>query len=105
MRIIETAFDAAIAKIPGQAALAAVAMSGVSAAGEPVSNVVIDQSLRAAGLNHLRKRIEFESAWRARFETFAPATPAPSNAEAASSETPPTEEEGLTPRVKPRRSG
>lgn len=83
-RIVESAFDAAVADIPGQAALAAVALSSIAAPGDRVSAVVIDQSLRAAGLNDLRRRIEFESAWRARFAGAGgnpqPARPSPAPA-------------------------
>lgn len=106
IQIIESAFDAAIAGIPGQAALAALAMSGAADFGDPVARVVIDQSLRAAELNDLRRRIGFEAVWRARFETAAPdaaeAAIAGGAGEAAGEQ---EDEGGLTPRVKPRSSG
>lgn len=103
-RVVESAFDAAIADIPGQAVLAALAMSK-AAAGDPLADVVIDQSLRAGGLNDLRRRAEFDSAWRARFaRDTAPAQMAP----AAAPDGPPAaseEEAGLTPRLKPDKNG
>ena len=105
IRIIESAFDAAIAEIPGQAGLSALAMSGASEPGDPVGEVVIDQSLRAAGLNDLRKRIEFESAWRARFDEGATAAPQTSAEAPAQTQTPSQEDDGIMPRVKPRSSG
>ncbi|HRX38530.1 MAG TPA: hypothetical protein P5072_03765 [Parvularculaceae bacterium] len=103
MRVIESAFDAAIADIPGQAGLAALAMSAMSGPADPVGDVVIDQSLRAAGLNDLRRRIEFESVWRARFASTGTDVAAP---EAAPVPAAPAEDEsGLTPRIKPRSEG
>ena len=80
-QITEAAFDAAIDGVPGQAALAALAMSDVAAPGDNVANVIISQSLRAAGLNDLRHRLDFEAAWRGMFvkKALLPA-PAPTDA-------------------------
>lgn len=106
MTIVESAFDAAIADIPGQAGLAALAMSGASAFGDPVAEVVIDQSLRAAGLNELRRRVEFEAAWRARYASLEQATSeAAADAPPAPAAPPADGEDGLAPRLKPRGSG
>lgn len=106
MTIVESAFDAAIADIPGQAGLAALAMSGASGFGDPVAEVVIDQSLRAAGLNDFRRRVEFEAAWRARYASLA-APPPGTVAETPPSlpATPAEEEDGPVPRLKPRSGG
>lgn len=104
MTIVESAFDAAIADIPGQAGLSALAMSGASAFGDPVAEVVIDQSLRAAGLNDLRRRVEFEAAWQARYASLAQATSGAA-VEASPAAPPAEEEDGPVPRVKPRGGG
>ncbi|MGE0409958.1 MAG: hypothetical protein AB7P23_11950 [Amphiplicatus sp.] len=100
-RIVEAAFDAAIEAIPGQAGLAALAMSEAAAPGDAVAGAVIGQSLRAAGLNELCRRMEFERAWRAR---FSPANPGGEALMAipASGEGARPSEGGLMPRLKPR---
>ncbi|MFQ5563211.1 MAG: hypothetical protein ACE5FO_06550 [Parvularculaceae bacterium] len=97
--VVEAAFDAALDGETGQAALAALAASPPQAAGDGgVRDVVVMQSLRAAGLEDVRRRLAFELAWAARAptQTPPPAAPAP---EAAAAE----EEGGLMPRLKPPR--
>jgi hypothetical protein len=109
-RVVDAAFDAAIEDIPGQAALAALAMSDLAPPDNTVASAVIDQSLRAAGLNELRRRMAFERAWRATFPTVAPvaATVTPAAMIASPGATPPSpavaENRELTPRLKPRSS-
>lgn len=104
-RIVEAAFDAAMRDIRGQAALAALAAADIAAAGDPVADVVIAQSLRAAGLDSLRRRMAFERALRGRFDVGArkPAgeeAAAPPPTETRQAEAGP-ESDGLTPRLKP----
>ena len=109
-RVVNAAFDAAIEEIPGQAALAALAMSELAAPDDAVAAAVVDQSLRAAGFNELRRRMDFERAWRATFapETLRSAMDAAAGAEAdaapAATAPPPRGEGGLLPRLKPRSS-
>lgn len=110
-RIVESAFDAAIDQVPGQAALAALAASSALGAADPVSRAIVSQSLRAAGLNELRRRMDFETVWRARFsglESKAPsaafAAPSPAVAPTPASATK-NEPGGLVPRVKPKSGG
>ena len=90
VRIIEAAFDAAVDRKPGQAALAALAVS--RDAQNDVDTVVISQSLRAAGLSELSRRHAFETAWARAFANNADANAQPSS-----------DEEGFSPRVKPSR--
>ncbi|MBI1366141.1 MAG: hypothetical protein GC153_09335 [Alphaproteobacteria bacterium] len=106
-RIVDAAFDAAIGDVPGQAGLAALAMSDETAPADPVAAAVISQSLRAAGFNELRRRVEFESAWRARFAAIAPAAPpappaAPGPEPAARAQKAEAASGGPTPRLKPK---
>jgi hypothetical protein len=96
--ITEAALEAAIDDIPGQAGLAAIAMAAHAGGSDTVANVVIDQSLRAAGLNDLRRRIAFDAVWRRRFS--APEVAASQPAQSAEA----TGDDGLTPRLKPRAS-
>jgi hypothetical protein len=109
-RIVEAAFDAAIDDSAGQAALAALAASTLIGANDPTGRVIISQSLRAAGFNELRRRMDFESVWRGRFALSAPsAAPAPeaSPAPAASGGpalAPTPAAAGPNPRLKPRRA-
>jgi hypothetical protein len=108
-RVVESAFDAAIDDSPGQAALAALAASAVLGASDPFARVVVSQSLRAAGLNELRRRMDFETVWRTRFAASAP-TPAPGAEPGASPAAPipaaaTTTREGPAPRLKPTKSG
>ncbi len=101
-QIVDAAFDAAMQDIPGQAALAALAASAVAPAGDPLGDVVVGQSLQAAGLGELRSRMKFEAAWKSAFAETAPASASPG---APAAETQPAPAEGgLLPRVKPRRS-
>lgn len=97
--ILEAAFEAARADIPGQAGLAALAASGAASSGDPLAGVIVAQSLRAAGLESLRRRLAFETAWKARFAAAAPAAEAPGTAAAEPAES----DDGITPRLKPRR--
>jgi hypothetical protein len=110
-RIVESAFDAAVDEAPGQAALAAIAASAVLNPADPLGRVVVSQSLRAAGLNELRRRMDFEAAWRARFAATAPraAPPAPPGPavvapQPVSAPAPPADR-GPVPRLKPKRAG
>lgn len=72
-RIVEAAFDAAIDNSPGQAALAALAASTLIGSNDPTGRVIVSQSLRAAGFNELRRRVDFETVWRGRFVLEVPA--------------------------------
>jgi hypothetical protein len=111
-RIVESAFDAAIDESQGQAALSALAASTVLGAGDPVGRVVVSQSLRAAGFNELRRRMDFEAVWNQRFQPeateLAPAAPPKAEAPAAAGAAPPQKTESgsaPTPRLKPKRAG
>ena len=93
-RIVDAAFSAAVDDIPGQAALAALAASNAAPGDDRLAQVVIGQSLRAAGLGELRRRMDFEAALRARFGAggeVLPIRPKPTD----------NQETGLTPRLKP----
>lgn len=90
-RIIEAAFDAAVDDIPGQAALAALAVSNTAPVSDRLSRVVIGQSLRAAGMEELRKRMDFEAVLRTRFDGEDTVLKASAG----------SQEGGFTPRVKP----
>lgn len=94
-QIVETAFDAAINGKLGQAGLAALAASAGDGPGNEVIAVVIDQSLRVAGLSQLQRRYAFENAWASR---FANVVEGGSHATGAASAEDP---EGLMPRLKP----
>lgn len=105
--VVEAAFEAAMKGIPGEAGLAALAASDAAPPGDPVGDVVVGQSLRAAGLDALRARLRFESAWRSRFAvtpTSAPAAGAAAAAEPAAASSPAPAQRGLLPRLKPRSS-
>jgi len=96
-QIVDAAFTAAVDKITGQAALAALAASNVAPTGDRLAQVVIGQSLRAAGLDDLRRRMAFEAALKARYskgDTLLPARAKPGE----------NQETGLTPRIKPDRT-
>lgn len=95
-QIAETAFDAAINGKLGQAGLAALAASAGDGPGNEVVAVVIDQSLRVAGLSQLQRRYAFESAWASKFANTAQS--ASLSEKTASAEEDP---EGLAPRLKP----
>lgn len=97
-RVVDAAFDAALNAKKGQAALAALAASATATAEDAdVRDVVIMQSLRAAGLEDARRRLAFELAWSAR-------APEPVSSAASEEEDAPiTQEGGLTPRLKPPR--
>lgn len=109
-RIVEAAFDAAIDNSAGQAALAALAASVLIGVDDPTGRVIISQSLRAAGFNELRRRMDFEAVWRARFApaaTPAPASAAPSTAASASpapDAAAPAAAGDPKPRLKPKRA-
>ncbi len=109
-RIVESAFDAAVDESAGQAALAALAAAAVMDPASPLGRVVVSQSLRAAGFNELRRRMDFEAAWRARFRASAAAAAASNPAGAAPSQTlpavsaQPAAERRPTPRLKPKRA-
>ncbi|MEL7490692.1 MAG: hypothetical protein AAGJ73_08225 [Pseudomonadota bacterium] len=90
-RIVEAAFDAAVDDIPGQAALAALAVSNTAPVSDRLSRVVIGQSLRAAGMEELRRRMDFEAVLRTRFDGDDTVMQTPEA----------TKEGALTPRVKP----
>lgn len=85
-RILEAAFDAAIDGKAGQAGLAALAASNITAGGE-VEAVIVNRSLDVAGLGVLSRRHDFERAWAASFAASMPAPPV---------------ERGFGPRLKPR---
>ncbi|MEQ1931099.1 MAG: hypothetical protein ABL957_11320 [Parvularculaceae bacterium] len=111
-RIIESAFDAAIDDSPGQAALAALASSTLIWANDPTGRVIISQSLRAAGFNELRRRMDFEAVWRGRFALEAAPAPVTRPAPAPVSASPAGAAPALStggaavepkPRVKPKR--
>ena len=96
-QIVDAAFTAAVDNISGQAALAALAASNVAPAGDRLAQVVIGQSLRAAGLDDLRRRMAFEAALKARYakgEALLPARTKPGD----------NQETGLMPRIKPDRT-
>lgn len=105
-RVVESAFDAAIDDSPGQAALAALAASSVIGASDPLGRVIVSQSLRAAGFNELRRRMDFEAVWRARFApppaapptAAAPAAPDPAAAPAEAA----PQKQAPVPRLKPK---
>lgn len=99
--VVDAAFDAALRDIPGQAGLAALAASSAAPEGDPVGDVVIGQSLRAAGLSDLRRRMQFEAAWKARFSETQPASAGPGEAAAAGAGAS-SGDGGLLPRLKPR---
>ena len=67
--ILEAAFDAALDQKVGQAGLAALAASTVGGGEE--QSVIVGQSLRAAGMNDLRRRYKFERAWSTMFDTLS----------------------------------
>jgi len=92
-RIVDAAFDAALEKIPGQAGLTALAASG--AGDDRLARIVVSQSLRAAGLADLRRRLEFETAWAAQFPQAGAARPTPPARPGSS------ENLGPQPRLKP----
>ena len=71
-RVVEAAFDAAVDDIAGQAALSALAASSIASLGDPLGRVVIAQSLRAAGLEDIRRRMEIEAALRTQYRASAP---------------------------------
>lgn len=85
-RVLETAFDAAVDDIAGQAALAALAASAADGS-DDVRRVVISRSLSVAGMGELDRRYAFERAWAATFNA-PPQLPRP-------------EERGFGPRLKP----
>lgn len=96
-RIVEAALSAAVDGVPGQAALAALAASNTAPSGDLLAGVVIGQSLRAAGLEDLQRRMAFEAALKAHYakrEALLPARAKPAQ----------TKETGLTPRLKPNRT-
>ncbi|MEQ8934267.1 MAG: hypothetical protein RIE56_00555, partial [Amphiplicatus sp.] len=102
-QIVDAAFDAAMQNIPGQAGLAALAASSVTPAGDPLGDVVIGQSLQAAGLGELRRRMRFEAAWKSEFGQSSAAPAATPGAPATETTAAPAEG-GLLPRIKPRSS-
>ena len=76
-RIVESAFDAAIGKKEGQAALAALAAAGAtSPETAALRAVIVTQSLKLAGFEGELGRLSFEAAWAeamgAGEESFAP---------------------------------
>ncbi len=95
-RILEAAFDAALDGKKGQAALAALAASNGAAPGGQIEAVLVGQSLRTAGLGDLQRRHEFERKWASSFQT---AQDAAASTEAVASD----DDDGFTPRLKPRR--
>lgn len=72
---LEAAFDAALGGSKGQAALAALAASADSPATDAIARVVIAQSMRAAGLDDLRRGFDLEQAIGMRFESKTPLSP------------------------------
>lgn len=80
---LEAAFDATFVGSKGQAALVALATSSDSPSDDAVARVVIAQSLRAAGLDELRRAVELESAIALRFVSKTPLSPVASAAPAA----------------------
>ncbi|NOX84227.1 MAG: hypothetical protein GXP06_14820 [Alphaproteobacteria bacterium] len=95
-RILEAAFDAALDGKKGQAALAALAASNGAAPGGQIEAVLVGQSLRTAGLGDLQRRHEFERKWASSFLTVEDAA---ASTEAVASH----DDDGFTPRLKPRR--
>ncbi len=93
--IVEAAFDASINGSSGQAALAALAASSSAPVGDPLAAVVIEQSLRAAGLDDLRRRMALEAVLKTRYAAGAGSAAARLKADVAHGE------DGLAPRVKP----
>ena len=86
-RVLETAFDAAVDDIAGQAGLAALAASAAGGS-DDVRRVIVSRSLSVAGLGELNRRYAFERAWAATFDA-AEALPQP-------------EPRGFGPRLKPK---
>ncbi|MEL7486273.1 MAG: hypothetical protein AAGJ87_03535 [Pseudomonadota bacterium] len=72
-RVVDAAFDAASGGVSGQAALAALAASTLAPPEDPLAQVVISQSLKAAGLDDVRRRRDFEAVLKTRFRSAAPA--------------------------------
>lgn len=66
-QLIEAAFSAAVDNVAGQAALSALAMAHVARPEDKIAQVVIGQSLRAAGLADLKRRLDFETAVAQRY--------------------------------------
>ncbi len=95
--IVEAAFEAAIKGTPGQAALAALAASSAAPVGDPLAAVVVEQALRAAGLDDLRRRMALEAVLKTRYAAGSGSAARRLNADA------PPGEGGLAPRVKPDR--
>ncbi len=111
-RIVDAAFDAAFDDGIGQAALAALAASSTPFMGaESVVDVVVRQSLRAAGLEDVRRRMAFELAWMASFpdrlahEAALPPAGEEADGESAVQTQTDAEYDGFTPRLKPPRKG
>ena len=99
--IVAAAFEATANKSEGQAALAALAVSGLAYSGDPIANVVLDASLAAAGLGDLSRRRAFEAAWAATFSDPVAAAPTPATTPVTTAPQT-TADDGLTPRLKPK---
>lgn len=65
--LIDAAFAAAVDGVPGQAALSALAIAHSAPGDDKIVQVVVGQSLRAAGMADLKRRMDFEAAARRRF--------------------------------------
>ncbi|MEL7016476.1 MAG: hypothetical protein AAFR72_06065 [Pseudomonadota bacterium] len=110
VRIVEAVFDAAMGAAPttgegtrkktGQAALAALAMTR-QAALSPVERVVAEQAIDMAGLGDLRRQWQLQTIWQRRWGNAA--VPAPYGRASAAQSPRQTDDQGLSPRVKPRR--
>lgn len=72
---LDAAFDAALGGSKGQAALAALAASADSPVTDAIARVVIAQSMRAAGLDDLRRGLDLDQAIALRFESKTPLSP------------------------------
>ncbi len=80
---LEAAFDAALGGSKGQAALAALAASADAPLSDAIARVVVAQSLRAAGLDDLRRGVDLDQTLAMRFESRTPLSPSLSSAPAA----------------------
>ncbi|MBI1391917.1 MAG: hypothetical protein GC152_04160 [Alphaproteobacteria bacterium] len=65
--IIAAGFGAASSNARGQLALSAIALTSPAFLGDPVADRVAAAALTAAGLDDVRRRHEFETAWKATF--------------------------------------
>ncbi len=108
-RILTAAFEAIGNESIGQAGLVALAASaGRSNSGGAVEAVMVGEGLAAAGMPELRRRHAFERAWAARYSSSAPVVEEASNAPTSTGVIEATlasstaEEDGITPRLKPR---